>query len=379
MFQHLQTAEALATALDDQARLGWVSAYLAACHCNTLKPHEAEAAGLRAMAIADELADFPLQVMSHFFVGLVYVYACRFRESIEPLTWNVERLKGGNMYERLSAMSAKGEAGLPSIFNRSYLMRSLAEVGDFEAALARGEEAVRLSELTDYPFSQALCLEGLGYVHLRRGQVPQAIDALERGLEICNQWQVHLSRYVIQAYLGYAYALIGQDAQAVELLAESATMDAGFHPALRITMLGEAHLLRGREDLAQQCVDRALALAELGEEHGGRAWTHRLAAEVALAQGRESADRAAEHYRAALTLAADLGMRPLEAHCRLGLGKLHLRNGRGADARTELSAAITLLNELGMAPWLSEARAELAEAHHYSEADDAEAAGTSSA
>jgi hypothetical protein len=45
MFEHLQTAEALATALDDRHRLGWVSAYLAACYCNALKPREAEAAG----------------------------------------------------------------------------------------------------------------------------------------------------------------------------------------------------------------------------------------------------------------------------------------------------------------------------------------------
>jgi class 3 adenylate cyclase/tetratricopeptide (TPR) repeat protein len=362
MFEHLQTAEALATALDDRHRLGWVSAYLAACYCNALKPREAEAAGLRAMEIADQLADFPLQVMSHFFVGLVYVYACRFRESLEPLTWNVERLRGELMYERLSAMSAMGEPGLPAIFTRSYLMRALAEVGDFEAALARGDEAVRLSELTDYPFSQALCLEALGYVHLRRGQIPQAIVVLERGLEICNQWQLHLSRYVIQAYLGYAYALIGQDAEAVELLAESAATDSGFHPALRVTMLGEAHLLAGRLDLAQQCVDRALAVAAVGEEHGSRAWALQLAAEVALAHGIESADRAAAHYRAALALATDLGMRPLQAHCRLGLGRLYRRIDRVADARAELSAAITLLNELRMALWLPEARADLAKA-----------------
>jgi len=56
-------------------------------------------------------------------------------------------------------------------------------------------------------------------------------------------------------------------------------------------------------------------------------------------------------------------MRPIQAHCRLGLGKSYRRIRRVADARTELSAAITLLNELGMALWLSEAKAELADAH----------------
>jgi tetratricopeptide (TPR) repeat protein len=127
-------------------------------------------------------------------------------------------------------------------------------------------------------------------------------------------------------------------------------------------MQGEAHLRAGRPDLAQQCVDRALALAAVGEEHGSRAWTHRLAAEVVLADGLERADRAAEHYRAALGLATDLEMRPLQAHCHLGLGKLYRRIDRVDDARVELSAAVTMLCEMEMARWFPEANAELAEA-----------------
>jgi hypothetical protein len=55
-------------------------------------------------------------------------------------------------------------------------------------------------------------------------------------------------------------------------------------------------------------------------------------------------------------------MRPLQAHCLLGLGKLYRRIGRIDDARIALSAAITLLDEQQMALWLPEAKAELAEA-----------------
>jgi class 3 adenylate cyclase/tetratricopeptide (TPR) repeat protein len=359
MFDHLQTAEALAIALDDRARLGWVSAYLAAYYSNAFNPRQAEAAALRALAIADERAELPLQVMAHFFLGLSYVSASRYRESREPLRWNVDRLRGDLIYQRF------GEPGLPSIFSRSYMMRALAETGDFEEALARGDEAVRLAELTDFPLALANALEGLGYVHLRRGNLRPAVVLLERGLQICQQWQIHLSQYVVEAYLGFAYALIGRDAQAVELLAKSAATDSGFHPALRVTMLGEAHLLGGRSDRAQQCVEQALAMADLGEEHGSRAWTLRLAAEVVLARGPESAERAAEQYRAALALATDQGMRPLQAHCHFGLGKLYRRIGRADDARIELSAAIILLDDLEMAFWLPEAKAELADAQHW--------------
>jgi class 3 adenylate cyclase/tetratricopeptide (TPR) repeat protein len=357
MFDHLHTAEALAIGLDDRERLGWVSAYLAAYYCNTVKPREAEAAGIRAMAIADERAGLPLQVMSHFFLGLAYVYACRFRESIEVLRWNVDRLQGESIYERF------GEPGLPAAHSRSYLMRGLAEVGDFEAGLARGDEAVRLSEATDLPFSLANSLEGLGYVCLRRGEISRAISVLERGLRLCEQWQFHLLYYVVQAYLGYAYALVGRDVEAVPLLAASAAVEWGLHPALRVTMQGEAHLLAGRREQARQCVDRGLALADAGEEHGGRGWTHRLAAEIALDQGLERADQAAAHYREALALAEELEMRPLQAHCHLGLGKLYRRIGRVGESRDELAAAVEMLNGMGMTHWLPEAEAELVRAN----------------
>jgi tetratricopeptide (TPR) repeat protein len=357
MFDHLQKAEALATALEDRHRLGWVSAYLAAYYCNAVKPREAEAAGLRAMAIADERADFPLQVMSHFFLGLAYVFACRFRESIEALSWNVDRLRRESIYERF------GEPSLPAVFSRSYLMRALAEVGDFEEGLARGDEAVRLLESTDLPFSFASSLEGLGFVHLRRGEIAQAIDLLERGLQLCEQRQFHLIHYMIAAYLGYAYALAGRDVEAMPLLAESAAIDWGLHPALRVTMQGEAHLLAGRRDPARQCVDRGLVLAAVSEEHGSRGWTLLLAAEIALDQGLERADQAAAHYRDALALAEELGMRPLQARCHLGLGKLYRRIGRVGDSRAELATAVEMLSAMGMTRWLPEAEADLARAN----------------
>ena len=54
-------------------------------------------------------------------------------------------------------------------------------------------------------------------------------------------------------------------------------------------------------------------------------------------------------------------MRPLQAHCHLGLGKLFRRTGRLDEARVELATAVALLREMGMAFWLPEAERELAE------------------
>jgi hypothetical protein len=61
----------------------------------------------------------------------------------------------------------------------------------------------------------------------------------------------------------------------------------------------------------------------------------------------------------ALTLAEELGMRPLQAHCRLGLGKLYRRTDRLDEARSELATAIAMLREMRMTLWLPEAEAEI--------------------
>ncbi len=53
-------------------------------------------------------------------------------------------------------------------------------------------------------------------------------------------------------------------------------------------------------------------------------------------------------------------MRPLQAHCHLGLGTLHRRAGRPDDARAELSTAVEMLRAMEMTHWLPRAEAELA-------------------
>ena len=61
------------------------------------------------------------------------------------------------------------------------------------------------------------------------------------------------------------------------------------------------------------------------------------------------------YYGDALALASTLGLRPAAARCHLGLGTLHLRAGRRAEARQHLSAATTMFREMDMRFWLEQA------------------------
>ena len=54
-------------------------------------------------------------------------------------------------------------------------------------------------------------------------------------------------------------------------------------------------------------------------------------------------------------LAGELGMRPLVAHCHLGLGKLYRRTGERERAREHLSTATTMYREMDMRFWLDQA------------------------
>lgn len=53
-------------------------------------------------------------------------------------------------------------------------------------------------------------------------------------------------------------------------------------------------------------------------------------------------------------------MRPLQAHCHLGLGTLYARTGEREQAQAELSTAIDLYRAMDMTFWLPQAEAALA-------------------
>jgi hypothetical protein len=54
-------------------------------------------------------------------------------------------------------------------------------------------------------------------------------------------------------------------------------------------------------------------------------------------------------------------MRPVIAHCHLGLGKLHRRAAKREQAQEHLTTATTIYREMGMTYWLEQAETETAE------------------
>jgi hypothetical protein len=76
--------------------------------------------------------------------------------------------------------------------------------------------------------------------------------------------------------------------------------------------------------------------------------------------GSDPADTsAAGHYRAAATIADELGMRPLAMECHFGLGAVARREGRENEAQSEFQSALELAEEMGILSAADTARQQL--------------------
>ena len=71
--------------------------------------------------------------------------------------------------------------------------------------------------------------------------------------------------------------------------------------------------------------------------------------------------KAENHYRQALALAEELGMRPLVAHCNVGLGRLYRRTGNQQQAKAYFADGVAMMREMEMGLWLEKAEAGLKE------------------
>jgi DNA-binding NtrC family response regulator/tetratricopeptide (TPR) repeat protein len=352
----LREAEALARTLGDQRRLGEASAYLTDYFRLMGDQDRAIEYGQRALAIADAVDAFPLRLRANTYLGQTYYTLGDYRRGAEFLVRNVDMLDSERM------LQSYGFAHFPSVHSRTCLVWCLAELGEFEDGIRIGHEAVRIAESVDHPFSLATAHAGIGALYVRQGNLDAAIPILEQGLELCRTWKLSLWFPPIASALGVAYTQGGRVGDALPLLEraveQSEGMRLGGWNSRVLNALGLAYLLAARAPEALLVTRRALNLAREHKERGHEAWACRVLGEIPL-RSELSVPEAEEALHRALTLATELGMRPLVAHGRLGLGRWHRRAGQRADAEGHLRAAATLFSELQMRSWAAQAELTL--------------------
>ena len=268
---------------------------------------------------------------------------------------------GGTWRRRPSSLAPPGQTW--QIQSRAWLTRTLGALGAFAEGRRYGEEALRLATLEGRGQEPIVAHGCLGLLYLAQGDLEHAVRVLDQGLALCRASGNWLWLQVIAAWLGYAAALQGRLAEGRALLEEAIS------ESLRTGVLtGQARRAR----MAQR------GLPSGGRRRGGPAARPPgarpgPAAEGACRRGARAApawrclcprrppdvEQAAAHYQQALALAEALGMRPLVAHCHLGLGRLYGQTGQREQARVALSAAIDLYRAMDMPLWLPQAEAAL--------------------
>ena len=162
MLDRLREAEALAERLNDDRRRGRVCAFMTNIHALLGELDEALATGTRALEIAGRLGDLRLRI-----VATTYLEQAHYSPGRATSGWsswppdNLAALPADRVYEHFGARCPA------SIYDRFWLVMSLAQLGRFAEAAEHEAEAIRLAEPTHHAFT-------IGTGPLRRGHAPPA-------------------------------------------------------------------------------------------------------------------------------------------------------------------------------------------------------------
>ncbi len=317
------------------------------------------AAAERALSIGQTLAEVPLQIAARYLLGTACFDFGEYRRAEELLGEAVQALDGDLASERC------GLFFFPAVIARAWLARALAERGAFAQGLVYGQDAIRIAEARGHLAGMSYALWHLGYLWGLKGDFAQAIPLLERGLAVARETQVLIPSVHNAGALGDVLVRAGRLAEGLDVLRWTQEAREPFGTAQYLSRflvdLGCAYVAAGRLDDSRTSAGRALALTREQGHRGHEAYALRLLGEIAFLGGPVEAETAEGCYGQALALATELEMRPLMAHCHVGLAKLYRRVGDRAKAEESLETAIPMYREMDMGFWLEQAETQLSE------------------
>jgi class 3 adenylate cyclase/tetratricopeptide (TPR) repeat protein len=357
VLERLREAETLAERLNDDRRRGRVCAFMANVQSLLGEDDEAVASGTRALEIARGLGDLELRILTTSFLEQVYNFRGEYERAVELATDNLAAVSADRVYEHfVNTIPA-------SVFNRVFLVSSLAQLGRFAEAAEHEAEAIRLAEPTHHAFAIGQAHSAAGSLRLLKGDWAKARSLIEQGLAVARAGNVVRLLPIMVPSSAWVLAQLGEATEALSRVREGeqvlerlaarglVILGSAYHA------LGRACLLLGQLDEAQRLGTRAVELSP--GNHGFAAWALHLLGDIATHPDRFDAESGEAHYRETLALAEPRGMRPLVAHCHLGLGKLYRRRGKRHQAQEHLTIATTMYREMDMGFWLEQAEVEM--------------------
>jgi tetratricopeptide (TPR) repeat protein len=357
-----QRALTLAEALGDGARLLRTTAVLMNTRNAAGDAAGAAVLGEAALAHSEAPGDEIGRQWVRAFLAQAYYGLGDYRRAIEVCERTREALGslGFDVATRPS-VSKIGDSH-PGVPSYCCLALALAAIGDFSRALAAAEEGARLIGASATVGDRLYVLWGQSFLALTHSHYRTALPSLEKGLSLARELNVFTWEPIFAGPLGNVYARTGRLEEGLRLLEEATIQAETSQRAVWVSSLyrqSEALLLAGRPGDARAVAEHGLDGARARGERGNEAQCLRALGEAEASGDPPDADGAKVHLEQALALATKLGMRPLVAHCYLGLGKLFRRTGEHEQAREHLTTASSMYRDMGMTYWLEKAEAEM--------------------
>ena len=281
-------------------------------------------------------------------------------------------------YERAVQLATDNFAAVPPDWVHEYIgaaqplllydyifgVSSLAQLGRFDEAFRYAVDELRLDEARHHASAVGQAHYTLGILHVLRGAWREARSLIEQGIVVFRTGNVLLNSPGPVALSAWVLAQVGEATDALvrlregeQLLERQAANGVVYQLGRGYHSLGRAALLLGALEEARILGERAIKYSP--QQPGDAAHAEHLLGDIAAHPDRLDAELATLHYLKALALAEPRGMRPLVAHCHLGLGKLYQRTGQREQAQEHLTTATTMYREMGMTYWLEKAEAEV--------------------
>jgi tetratricopeptide (TPR) repeat protein len=357
-------AEPLAKALNDPRREAVV-------HCSVSLPlgfvgrsSEAVKHGERGMAIAESLQEPMLRIDARHSLGLAHWHLGAYRTAIGFFQRDVglepEQL-AARMLEPLGAgVFEQTTTRITYCQSQTFTALSFAELGEFDQAMRHAERGVKLAQTLDVLFLRALAEAALGAVHLRKGDLQQALHLAQRWLQTYAVADLPMARLFMVANLGEVFNVLDHIEEALALFEDAWQFAESKRIGPRVLALrGDAYGRAGRIDEAVSSGQRALDVARQFGRRGDEARTLFLLGNIHGYGESASVNQARAAYQEALARAHELEMRPLEAQCHLALGELAAKTGNKQQAQERLTLALTMFREMGMQTWPEQAESAL--------------------
>ena len=175
---------------------------------------EALGTGERALEIAHRLGDLRLRLVTTTYLEQAHFFRGDYERVVELATHNLAALPADWIYESF------GNVAPASVYDRCWLVHSLARLGRFSEAAAYEAEALGLVQATQHANTVGMAHYAAGVLNLIQGDWGRARQLIERALAVFRAGQVFMFLRTTVASSAWVLAQLGDTNEAQNRLQE---------------------------------------------------------------------------------------------------------------------------------------------------------------